>query len=84
MDLANERDVRDARFVSFDELKQLRAAMHRLDARRLVTASAGSDISREDLREYLQTVRVDFVCPHRPRKAGSPAAEAKSPSTLRG
>jgi hypothetical protein len=79
LDLANERDVRDARFVSFDELKQLRAAVGRLDGGRLVTASAGSDIRPEDLREYLQTVRVDFVCPHRPRDAGSPAqTEAKS------
>jgi hypothetical protein len=79
LDLGNERDVRDARFVNFDELKQLRQAVRRLDDRRLVTASAGSDISREDVREYLWTVGVDFVCPHRPREAGSPAqTEAKS------
>src|SRR5689334_20800501 len=46
LDLANERDVRDARFVSFDELRQLRQDVNRLDPRRLVTASAGNDISR--------------------------------------
>ena len=79
LDLANERNVRDRRFVSFEELKQLRETVKRLDSRRLVTASASSDISRDDLREYLQTVQVDFVCPHRPRNAKSPAeTEAKT------
>jgi predicted amidohydrolase len=72
LDLANERDVRDQRFVSFDELKELRAGARLLDPQRLVTASAGGDISREDLREYLLTARVDFICPHRPRTALSP------------
>ena len=71
--------MRDRRFVSFEELKQLRETVKRLDSRRLVTASAGGDISRDDLREYLQTVQVDFVCPHRPRNAQSPArTEAKT------
>jgi hypothetical protein len=79
LDLANERDVHDARFVSFDELRQLRADVRRLDPDRLVTASAGNDIPREDLHEYLQTVQVDFVCPHRPREAVSAGqTEAKS------
>ena len=79
LDLANERNVRDQRFVSFAELKELRAVVKRLDPRRLVTASAGSDISRDELREYLTTVGVDLVCPHRPRDAASPKqTEAKS------
>lgn len=67
LDLANERDVRDQRFVSFDELKQLLETAKLIDPNLLVTASAGNDISRDDLREYLQTVHVDFICPHRPR-----------------
>lgn len=71
LDLANERDVRDERFVSFEELKQLRETAKQMDSRLLVTASAGNDINRDDLREYLQTVRVDFICPHRPRNSGS-------------
>lgn len=71
LDLGNERNVRDRRFVPFGELRQLRDLVKRLDGRRLVTASDGGDISRDDLREYLLTVRVDFVCPHRPRAAGS-------------
>jgi predicted amidohydrolase len=83
LDLANERDVRDARFVSFEELKELREIARRLNPRLLVTASGGGDISRNELREYLQTVHVDFVCPHRPREAASPAAtEAKSREML--
>jgi len=72
LDLANERDVRDQRFVSFEELKQLRDSVKRLDARRLVTAS-GVPTSRDDLRRYLQTAQLDFVCPHLSRDRRSPA-----------
>ena len=79
LDLANERDVKDRRFVSFDELKQLRETAKQLAPRLLVTASAGNDISRDDLREYLQTVPVDFICPHRPRdQASIQQTEAKT------
>jgi len=79
LDLANERNVRDARFVRFEELKELRDLAKRLDPARLVTASDGGDLSREALREYLLTAKVDFVCPHRPRDASSPGqTEAKS------
>ena len=79
LDLANERNVRDARFVDFKELQDLRDTVKRLDAKRLVTASQGGDISRDELRQYLLTVRVDFVCPHRPRDPDSPKqTEAKT------
>lgn len=73
LDLANERNIGDARFVGFDELKALRETARRLDPRRLVTASQGGDIGRDELREYLLTAQVDFICPHRPREADSPA-----------
>jgi endo-1,4-beta-mannosidase len=72
LDLANERNIRDARFVDFNELQTLRDTVRRLDPKRLVTASQGGDISLDELREYLLTVRLDFVCPHRPRDADSP------------
>jgi len=72
LDLANERNVRDARFVDFKELQSLRDTVKRLDTKRLVTASQGGDISLDELHEYLLTVRVDFVCPHRPRDPDSP------------
>src|ERR1051325_7181160 len=76
LDLANERNVRDKRFVSYAELKQLRDLARRLDPERLVTASDGGDISREELKRYLNEVRVDFITPHRPREPASPAQTA--------
>lgn len=79
LDLANERNVGDGRFVSFTELRQLREFARQLDPKRLVTASDGGDISKSDLREYLWTVQVDFICPHRGRTADLPErTEAKS------
>ncbi len=73
LDLANERDVRDQRYVRIEELRTLRDLVRKLDPARLVTASfGGHDLSLEDLRESLLTVGVDFVCPHRPREAQSP------------
>jgi hypothetical protein len=76
-DLANERDVRDARFVDFPELKALRDQVKAVDPQRLVTASGG--VSRQNLGRYLFEARVDFICPHGPRQAG--AADATTEST---
>jgi len=76
LDLGNERNVRDSRFVSFAELKELRELAKKLDPQRLITASQGGDISRDDLREYLTTVKVDFISPHRPRNPASPQQTA--------
>jgi hypothetical protein len=73
LDLSNERDVRDKRFTSFDDLKQLRDELKRLDPGRLVTASSGSDVSHNELRGYIQTAQLDFICPHRPRSPKSAA-----------
>jgi len=73
LDLANERDVRDARYVPIAELKTLREQVRRLDPPRLVTASfGGHDLSQEDVRASLMTVGLDFLCPHRPRHAQTP------------
>lgn len=72
LDLANESNIRDDRFVSVSELKALRDEVKRLDPKRLVTASFAGDMSREDLREYLLTIQVDFLAIHRPRHANSP------------
>ena len=63
LDLGNERDVRDKRFVSFDELRQLRETAKQMDSGLLVTASGGVNDSNE-MRDYLQVVHVDFICPH--------------------
>ncbi|GAA4102268.1 hypothetical protein GCM10022392_29040 [Mucilaginibacter panaciglaebae] len=67
LDLANEHDVGDNRYVSFDDLKALRELCKTLKPGLLVTASAGGDISKADLGAYLQKVEVDFISPHRPR-----------------
>lgn len=74
LDLGNERNIQDQRFVSFAELRQLRDAAKRLDPGRLITAShAGGELSREDVARYLTEVRLDLLAPHRPRERGSPA-----------
>jgi hypothetical protein len=84
LDLANERDVRDDRYVPAKELKELRGSVRQLDPQRLVTASfGGHDLSDDDLREALLTVGVDFLSPHRPRDGASPAqTEARSRTYL--
>src|SRR4051794_30779516 len=69
LDLANERDVRDARHVPAGELKALRGLVRELDPKLLVTASFdGHDLDDADLREALLTIGLDFVAPHRPRE----------------
>lgn len=73
LDLANEHDVRDARFVSDAELKRLRDRVRRRDPPQLVTASfGGHDLTTDDSRSSLQTIGLDFLAPHRPRTAQSP------------
>ena len=83
-DLANERDVGDARYVPAAELKTLRELVRKLDPQRLVTASfGGHDLSEADLRESLLAIGLDFVTPHRPREPDSPAqTEAKTRQSL--
>jgi len=81
-DLANEHDVRDARYVSFEDLHALREALRAVDAQRLATASSG-DVPDGELLEYVEVAGVDFLSPHRPRDADSPAAtEAQTRHTL--
>ncbi|HGE72502.1 TPA: hypothetical protein ENX78_16795 [Candidatus Poribacteria bacterium] len=72
IDLANERNIQDRRHVGFDELAILRDRIKSIDPQRLVTASQGGDISEEELKKYLEIVKVDFITPHRPRHEGSP------------
>jgi hypothetical protein len=79
LDLANERDVRDDRFVPPAELKRLRDQVRGLDPARLVTASfGGHDLEEKDLREALLEAGLDFLSVHRPRSAASPAQTAAS------
>ena len=78
IDLANEHHVRDKRFVSLEEIKQLSETAKKTDSGLLVTASGGVE-NRDYLSEYLQNVNIDFICPHGRRFAGSPEqTEAKA------
>jgi hypothetical protein len=73
LDLSNERNLKDQRFTSIEELAQLRRLARDLDPARLVTASDASDPARATIEDYLNTVGLDFITIHRPRHAGSPA-----------
>ncbi len=73
LDLANERDVRDARFVSVSELRKLRELAASLDPKLPVTASfGGHDPNEAHVRDALIEAKLDFLCPHRPRQDRSP------------
>ncbi len=73
LDLANERDVRDERFVGTEELARLRQQVRQLDPQRLVTASfGGHDLTPADVHDSLLTIGLDFLAPHRPRDPDSP------------
>ncbi|MHC4406052.1 MAG: glycoside hydrolase 5 family protein [Planctomycetota bacterium] len=85
LDLGNERNIRDERFVGFDDLEELLKTVKRFDPKRLVTASHAGDIPEEDLRKYVIDVGVDFISPHRPRNARSPGqTRSKSQEYLAG
>ena len=72
LDMGNERNIRDNRFVSVEELAELREFIKRLDPNRLVTASFVRDIEKDELKQILLDARVDFLAPHRPRNPNSP------------
>lgn len=84
LDLANERDVRDDRYVSVDELRVLRDLARRLDPGRPVTASTGGHVLEEaDIREARVIAGLDFLTPHLPRDPGSPRqTEARTRAAL--
>ncbi len=74
LDLANEHDVKDSRFVGLVELKSLRDLARRLNPNLPVTASfGGHDLTEGDLRDCLLAAQLDFLATHRPRDPGSPA-----------
>jgi hypothetical protein len=73
LDLGNERNIRDARHVPFEDLKRLREVVREIDPKRLVTASHSSDDESfaADIEKYLRDVKVDFLSQHRPRGQGT-------------
>jgi hypothetical protein len=72
IDLANERNVQDRRYVGFEELAILRDRIKSIDPERLITASQGEEISEDELKKYLEIVKIDFITPHRPRDINTP------------
>jgi hypothetical protein len=84
LDLANEHEVGDARFVPAAELKALRQLARRLDPARLVTASySGNELDEQELREVFIGAGLDFLAPHRARTAASPRqTEAQTRAVL--
>lgn len=83
LDLAAERNIRDGRFVSILELQALREVAKETDKRRLLTASYSGDLPRNELVDYLFTVRVDFLAIHRPRTPQSPQQTEERTQQLR-
>lgn len=77
LDLANERNIKDERFVSMEDLKVLRDKVKNLYPHRLVTASYAGDLSYEEMLNYLNIVQVDFLAIHRPRNSESPRQTAE-------
>jgi len=72
IDVANERDVGDARGVSVEECRELRDAIREVDLGRLVTASCVLR-SRDSLGEFLETTQADLIAPHLLRGPEEPA-----------
>lgn len=72
IDVANERNIKDRRHVSLAEVRELRDRIKAVDPDRLVTASHAGDLSRQDVAAYVGECRLDFLSPHRPRRADSP------------
>jgi hypothetical protein len=72
IDVANERDVPDARYVSLAEVGELCDAIKAVDPDRLCTASGGAD-SAASLAAYFVDGHVDFVTPHLCRGQGCAA-----------
>lgn len=80
LDLGNERNIGDARHVSFDDLRKLREVARQLDPKRLITASHSSDDQdfAKNIENYVREVKVDFLSQHRGRyeKSASETAAA--------
>ena len=80
LDLGNERNIRDARHVPFEDLVKLRKFARELDAKRLVTTSHSSDDEdfAKNIEKYVRDVKVDFLSQHRGRGKGTAQETAKA------
>ena len=71
IDVGNERDIRDDRYVSFEEITELTRAIKEIDPKRICTAS-GRPGSQENVEQYIKA-GCDFIAPHLDRDEGSSA-----------
>ena len=73
-DVGNERDVRDARYVSSEEVGELITAVKAIDPERICTASS---VPRPDnIEKFLSVAKMDFVAPHLARHPKAPKQTA--------
>ncbi|MHB1456739.1 MAG: cellulase family glycosylhydrolase [Armatimonadota bacterium] len=72
IDVGNERDVGDARYVSYEDMGALISAIKEIDPKRICTAS-GVPSSPEDLAKYINIGKCDFLAPHLGRDRESPS-----------
>ena len=72
IDIANERDIGDARHVPYSEMGAIIDAIKAIDPDRICTAS-GVPGSQANLDEYLSIGHCDFIAPHLCRDKECPA-----------
>lgn len=67
LDLSNERNIRDARYASFEDLTALRSRARELAPNLLITASHGGNMDDAEVTKYI-AAGMDFLTPHLPRE----------------
>ncbi len=72
IDVGNERNVEDIRFVSLSEVAELIAAIKKVDPERICTASDGGDTPTDGVASRIAT-GLELLCPHRRGNINSPA-----------
>jgi hypothetical protein len=72
IDVGNERDVGDARYLSLPECGTLITAVKAIDPQRICTASSVPG-SQSELNDFRTIAEMDFIAPHLCRDAGCSA-----------
>ena len=72
IDVGNERDVGDARYVSLEDVGELITAIKAIDPQRICTASSCPG-SEDGMKQHLEVGKLDFIAPHLCRDDGCSA-----------
>lgn len=86
IDLGNERDVGDARYLSVEQVRDLAVAVRGVDPGRLVTASGGGSTGEQaavSWDELYEVADLDFATPHFQRDDGWAEATESRVTTMR-